>query len=84
MDIFEISTGNLIEKGAANHAFKAYEFSHFLPNSYPSALLTYSNTSKIWHEIFSHLNFKYIHQLHNEEMVEGLPLIKSSQGVRNG
>ena len=29
MDISEISNGNLRAKGAANHAFKAYEFSHF-------------------------------------------------------
>ena len=72
-------------KGAANHAFKAYEFSHFLPHSYPSALLTHANdTSRIWHEIFVHMNFKYIQQLHNEEMVEGFPLIKSSKGVCNG
>ena len=26
-----ISTGNIIAKGAANNASKAYEFSHFLP-----------------------------------------------------
>ena len=28
-----ISTRNIITKGAANHASKAYEFSHFLPFS---------------------------------------------------
>ena len=31
MDIIDISIGNIIEKGAANHASKAYEFSHFMP-----------------------------------------------------
>ena len=30
MEITYISTGNIIVKGAANHASKAYEFSHFL------------------------------------------------------
>ena len=30
-----IFTGNIIVKGVANHASKAYEFSHFLPFSYP-------------------------------------------------
>ena len=59
--IYEISTGNMIEKGVANHAFKAYEFSHFLPNSYPSALLTHANDTRMnWHEIFGHVNFKYL------------------------
>ena len=37
MEISKISIGNLIAKRVANHAFKAYEFCHFLPNSYPSA-----------------------------------------------
>ena len=35
MDIIDISTGNIIVKGTANHASKAYEFSHFLPFSEP-------------------------------------------------
>ena len=30
MEITNISTGNIIEKGAANYASKAYEFSHFM------------------------------------------------------
>ena len=30
-DILDISTGKIIAEGFANHASKAYEFSHFLP-----------------------------------------------------
>ena len=30
MEIIDISTGNIIAKGAANHSSNAYEFSHFL------------------------------------------------------
>ena len=33
IEITNISTGNIIAKGAANNASKAYEFSHFLPFS---------------------------------------------------
>ena len=33
LDITYISTGNIIAKGAANHASKEYEFSHFMPFS---------------------------------------------------
>ena len=33
VEITYISTGNIIVKGAANHASKAYEFSHFMPFS---------------------------------------------------
>ena len=67
VEILEISTGNLVVKGIANHAFKAYEFSHFLTHSYQISLLTHANeTIRIWHERFNHLNFKYLQQLHNE------------------
>ena len=31
VDIIDISIGNIIVKGATNHASKAYEFSHFIP-----------------------------------------------------
>ena len=72
-------------KGVSNHAFKAYEFSHFIPTSYLSTLLTHANnTRKLWHEIFGHQNFKYLQYLHNDKMVEGLSLIKSSEGVCTG
>ena len=33
VEITYISTGNIIAKGVANHASKAYEFSHFMPFS---------------------------------------------------
>ena len=35
VEITYISTANIIVKGAANHASKAYEFSHFMPFSEP-------------------------------------------------
>ena len=35
VEITDISTGNIIGKGVANHASKAYEFSHFMPPSEP-------------------------------------------------
>ena len=38
VEITDISTGNIIAKGAANHASKAYEFSHFMPFFRTSAL----------------------------------------------
>ena len=38
VEITDISSGNIIAKGAANHASKAYEFSHFMPFFRTSAL----------------------------------------------
>ena len=82
VDITEKSTGKIVEKGIANHSTKAYEFSHFFLVSPPTTLLSHDkNTSKIWHERFSHINFKYPKKLHNDNMVEGFPSIQTSDGV---
>ena len=63
-EITDISSGKVIAKGVANHAQKVYMFSHFLPYSNPSALLIHANeASKIWHERFGHLNYKYLSDL---------------------
>ena len=35
VEITDISTGNIIAKGVANHASKTYEFSHLMPPSEP-------------------------------------------------
>ena len=49
IEITEKATGLLLVKGIANHFTKAYEFSHFLSVSPPTALLSHANnTSNIW------------------------------------
>ena len=54
IEITKKYTGQFIAKGIANHSTKAYEFSHFLPASPPTALLSHANnTTKIWHEILA-------------------------------
>ena len=54
----EISSRKLIAKDLANHHAKSYEFSHFVADANPTALLTHGNeVSRIWHERFGHLNF---------------------------
>ena len=53
--------------------------------SFPTTLLTYGNeVSRLWHEIFGHLNFKYLQQLQKISMVEGLLAIKTSNGIFKG
>ena len=85
VEITKEATGNIIAKDFDNLASKAYEFSHVFPVSHPTNLLTHANnTNNIWHEIFGNLNFKYIQQLQNDKMVEGLPLIQTSDGVCPG
>ena len=77
VEISEISNGRVIAKGVVDHSLKVYKFSHFLPFSNPSALLTNENeASKIWNEIFGHLNYKYISYFSDKDMVIWLPKIK--------
>ena len=77
VEITEISSGKVISKGVANHTSKVYMFSQFLPYSNPSTLLIHANeASKLWHEIFGHLNYKYLSDLSEKEMVIGLPMIR--------
>ena len=64
VEIMEISNGKFIAKGVVDHTSKVYMFSHFLPYSNPSTLLIHANeTSKIWHEIFGYLKYKYLFYL---------------------
>ena len=85
VEITEKATGQLIAKGIANHSTKACDFSHFLPVSPPTTLLSHANnTNNIWHERFGHLNFKYLKQLHNDKMVEVFPSIQTFVGVCSG
>ena len=59
--------------------------SFLLPYSNPYALLTHANEeSKIWHEIFGHINYKYLSDLSDKDMVIGLPKIKFSKGICQG
>ena len=56
VDITDISNGRVTAKGVVDHTSKVYNFSHFLPYSNPSALLTHANKARnICHEIFGHV-----------------------------
>ena len=63
VEITEIATGKLISKGIANHHARAYEFSHFVADAKPTSMLTHNEVSRLWHEQFGHINFKYFQQL---------------------
>ena len=85
VEITKISNGKVITKGVVDHTSKVYWFSHFLPYSNPSVLLIHANeASNIWHEIFDHINYKYLYDLSQKEMVIGLPNITFSRGVCQG
>ena len=43
VEISDILNGEFIAKGVVDHTSKVYKFSHFLPYSNPSVLLTHAN-----------------------------------------
>ena len=43
VEITELASGKLVAKGLANHHVKSYEFSHFVVDAKPIALLTHGN-----------------------------------------
>ena len=64
VQITELASEKLVAKGSANHHEKAYDFSHFVEDAKSIGLLSHGNeVSRILHERFGHLNFKYLHQL---------------------
>jgi hypothetical protein len=83
--ITNIFTGSQLTHGIADHGSHLYFFSHFVPKYISTVFLSqYNDISRLWHEIFFHLNYKYLHQLSKENMVEGLPAIKFTSGVCQG
>ena len=74
VEISEISTDQVIAIGYAYHHEMMCKFSNFLPTSNDQALLSHGNeVSKLWHERFGHMNYKYLQALHRYEMGEGIP-----------
>ena len=82
VEIAEISLEQVVAIGYADHHESMYKFSKFLPTSSDQALQSHANqVSKLWHERFGHMNYRYLQTFHNEGMVEGLPQIHPSTGA---
>ena len=79
VEIAKISSNQVIAIGYVDNHERMYKVSNFLPTSNDQYILSHANDiSNIWHERFGHMNYKYLQELHRDEMVEGLPQIRSS------
>ena len=82
VEISEISSNKVVALGYADHQARMYKFSKFLSSSTGQALPSHANeTRNLWHEIFGHMNYKYLQELRKEGMPEWLPPIKTSNGA---
>jgi hypothetical protein len=84
LEIYNMKTNSRVATGEVNHQSRLYTFSEFIePNS--ALLLTHvDESSRIWHERFRHLNFRYMQHISKKILVYGLPNIHFSKGVCEG
>jgi hypothetical protein len=79
--ISEMRDNSTIVVGEVNHQSRLYTFSKFIEKSNFSLVLTHADdTSRLWHDRFNHLKFKYMQQLCKQEMVIDFPNIHFSKG----
>jgi hypothetical protein len=84
VEIYNMQTNSRVATGEVNHQSRLYTFFEFIePDS--DLLLTHANeSSRIWHERFGHLNFRYMKQISKHKLIDGLPDIHFSKGVCEG
>ena len=59
--ISELHDGSTVAMGKSYHQSRLYQFSHFVPDSPSTVLLTHSDeVSHLWHQRFGHLNYRYL------------------------
>jgi hypothetical protein len=84
MDIYDMQTNSGVPTGEVNHQSRLYTFFEFIEPDSALLLIHADESSRIWHESFGHLNFRYIQQLNKHRLVDGLPDIHFSKGVCEG
>jgi hypothetical protein len=84
LDIYDMQTNSRVSTGEVNHQSRLYTFSEFSEPDYALLLTHADESSRIWHERFGHLDFKYMQQLSKHILVDGLPYIHFSKRVCEG
>jgi hypothetical protein len=82
--VLDMHDNSIIVVGEVYHKSRLYNFTKFILDD-SSLLLTHANdSSRVWHERFGHLNFRYMQRLSKQGMVKGLSDIQFSEGVCEG
>jgi hypothetical protein len=84
MDIYDMKTNSRVATGEVNHQSRLYIFSKFIEHDFALPLTHADESSRIWHERFGHLNFRYMQQISKNKLVDGIPNIHLSKGVCEG
>jgi hypothetical protein len=82
--VLDMHVSSIIVVGEVDNKSWLYTFTKFIDYD-SSLLLTHANdSSRVWHERFGHLNFRYMLQISKQGMVKGFPDIQFSEGVCEG
>jgi hypothetical protein len=84
VDIYDMKTNSKVSIGEVNHQSMIYTFSEFIEPDFALFLTHADESSRIWHERFRNLNFKYMQQISKQGLVDGLPDINFSKGIYEG
>jgi hypothetical protein len=72
LDIYDMQTNSKVSTGEVNHQSRLYTFSEFIESDSALLFTDADESSRIWNEIFGHLNFRYMQHLSKKGMVDGL------------
>jgi hypothetical protein len=81
MDIYDMQTNSRVSTNEVNHQSNLYTFSDFIEPVFALLLTHVDERSRIWHERFGHLNFRYMKHISKQGIVDGLPKIHFSKGI---
>jgi hypothetical protein len=84
VDIYDMQTNSMVSTSELNHQSRLYTFSEFIEPDFALLLTHVDESSRIWHERFEHLNFRYMQQLSKKILVDGLLDIHFSKGICEG
>jgi hypothetical protein len=71
VDIYDMQTNSRVAISEVNHQSRLYTFFEFIEPDSTLQLTHVDESSRIWHEIFGHLNFKYMQHLSKQRLVDG-------------
>jgi hypothetical protein len=60
VDIYDMQTNSRVATSEVNHRSRLYTFSEFIELDYDLLLTHVDESSRIWHERFGRLNFRYM------------------------
>jgi hypothetical protein len=82
--VLDMHDNSIIAISEVDQKSRLYKLTKFVDHE-SCLLLTHADeSSRVWHEIFGHLNFRYMQRLAKQGMVKGLTYIHFSKGVCEG